>query len=81
MANQEPDELGSKREVGLLDKACGIQHQVCTLTIYGYVMGNPPPGVLSHIPFLLEMALLNQFLVVVKLGGEGGLIGISIITE
>lgn len=61
MENQEPYELGSKYEVGLLDKALGLQQLVFTLTFYGNVLGDPPLGCLSQILVLREIALFNQF--------------------
>ena len=70
MADQAPNDIGWKCEVGLLDKASSLQHPVCTLMIQGNVMGEPPLGGLSQILLSLEIALLNQLPFVVKLGGE-----------
>ena len=71
MENQEPDELGRKYEVGLLDKAFGLQQLVFNLTFYGNVLGDPLFGGLSQILVLREMALFNQYRPIVKLEGEG----------
>ena len=57
-----------------------MQHPVRTLTINRDVLGNPSLGDLSHIFLALEMALLNKIPPVIKLGSEGGPVGISINT-
>lgn len=69
MANQLPDELHSKYEVYLLDKASGLQHPVCTLTIHGIVLGYLHLCGLSHNLISLKMTLLNKFQTIVELGG------------
>lgn len=69
MENQKPDELGVKCEVGLLDNASGVQHPVYALTVYGFVLGNPPLRGLSRILLLLKMALLNNVTPILKLEG------------
>lgn len=60
MEDQEPNELGSKCEVVLLDNSSGLHYQVCSLMIHENVMGDPSTGGLSEILLSLEMALLNQ---------------------
>lgn len=71
MVNKNQDELGSKREVGLLNKAFGVHHPALSLTVYGYLLGNPPLGALPQISILLKMAILDHVAPVVKLWGAG----------
>lgn len=78
MADQETNELGSKFEVGLLDKASRLQQPVCTLTIHRNVLGDLPLGGLSQILVSHEMTLISQLPVVVKLGCKGDPSDISI---
>ena len=69
MVDQKLYEIGCKREVGLFDNTSVIQHPVCALTVYGYVVGYLPLGGLSQILVSLEMTLLNHIPPIVKLGG------------
>ena len=71
MEEKNPDELVCKREVGLLDKASKVHHPVLSLTVYGYLLGNPPLGGLSQISVPLKMVTLDHVHPVVKLWGEG----------
>ena len=74
VADQKPEERGHKCAIGLIKNASGVQHPVCILTVYGYVMGNQPLCSISHILVSLEMALLNHIQPIVKLEGEGTLL-------
>lgn len=70
MAEKNPDEVFYKLEVGLLDKAFWDSHPVFSLTIDGYLLGNPPLGGISKISILLKMATHYPVPRVVKLSSE-----------
>ena len=79
MVDIQQQKLHREGQVSLLDGYLRLGHPVNTLSINGQMQGHPPLGGLSRLWLTQELAFFDNLPLVVKLGGERGLVGINIL--